>query len=373
MIVRILRFDHGGTNVRGMHRSTLQLVSALALCGLIASGAQADAIYSVTDLGPASPSANVSGGSQSSTSNTYPYLSGQDLLPSNGKYLTALGPAQQAAFQSGSFDLYAHPATTSLYNETFYPTQSGGAYDIAGTGTGSDSVSRFQMSTSNNLGVTVGTAADGSSSVAERLVVFTSDPHTVNQQITASSSQQVTSPGFVNTLFTRSDSTYSQFYGMATGINDHNNIALTEYTYTPGSSGAVITVLTPHLMIGTVDTPLGTLGGANGVAYALNNSNQVVGWSQLANGAQHAYLYSNGTMQDLNLLIPLVAGITLTSAVGIDAAGDIVAYGIDPSGQSHEYLLTPAESPVPEPSSLAVMSLAITALAIRQVRHRGRR
>lgn len=73
-------------------------------------------------------------------------------------------------------------------------------------------------------------------------------------------------------------------------------------------------------------------------------------------------------MRDLNLLIPPLSGVTLTSAVGIDAAGDIVAYGTNARGQTHEYLLTPAESPVPEPSSLAVMSLAIAAVAIRQVR-----
>ena len=58
--------------------------------------------------------------------------------------------------------------------------------------------------------------------------------------------------------------------------------------------------------------------------------------------------------------------------VGIDAAGDIVAYGTNASGQTHEYLLTPAESPIPEPSSLAVMSLAIAAVAIRQIRRSGK-
>ena len=89
----------------------------------------------------------------------------------------------------------------------------------------------------------------------------------------------------------------------------------------------------------------------------------MVGWSQIASGAQHAFLYSNGTMQDLNLLIPPLPGITLTSAVGIDAAGEIVAFGTDASGQTNEYFLTPLESAVPEPSSLAIMGLMIVAVA----------
>ena len=115
-----------------------------------------------------------------------------------------------------------------------------------------------------------------------------------------------------------------------------------------------------------------TLGGPVAFANALNNSIQVVGSSQTAGGALDAFLYSGGSMQDLNLLIPPLSGITIKGAVGIDAAGDIVAYGSDASGQSHEYLLTPADSPVPEPSSLAVMTLAIAALAVRQVRHARR-
>jgi hypothetical protein len=93
--------------VRGMHRNTLQFLSALVFCGLIASGAEAGAIYSVTDLGTASPSA--------------PYLSGQSQLDPSGNYLSALNGSQQAAFQQGSFDVYAHPATANnIYNLEFY-------------------------------------------------------------------------------------------------------------------------------------------------------------------------------------------------------------------------------------------------------------
>ena len=128
------------------------------------------------------------------------------------------------------------------------------------------------------------------------------------------------------------------------------------------------TIQTPEFLLYSTskNISLGSLGGVNGVANALNNSNQVVGWSQIASGAQHAFLYSNGTMQDLNLLIPPLSGITLISAVGIDSAGEIVAFGTDASGQTNEYFLTPLESPVPEPSSLAIVSLMIVAFAARQ-------
>ena len=79
-------------------------------------------------------------------------------------------------------------------------------------------------------------------------------------------------------------------------------------------------------------------------------------------------------MQDLNSLIPSSSGFVLTSAVGIDSAGEIVAYGTNSSGQTNEYLLAPplavALAPVPEPGTLAVMSLMIVALAARHARVR---
>ncbi len=165
---------------------------------------------------------------------------------------------------------------------------------------------------------------------------------------------------------------YQQFFGTPAGINDHNNIALTEYIY-PQISTTTQTILTPHLLTANGDIALGSLGGANGAAYALNNSNEVVGWSQIASGAQHAFLYANGAMTDLNSLIPVSSGIVLTSAVGIDAAGEIVAYGTDSSGQSHEYFLTPSEAPVPEPASLAIMGFMIVAVAGRQAGCRFRK
>jgi probable HAF family extracellular repeat protein len=119
------------------------------------------------------------------------------------------------------------------------------------------------------------------------------------------------------------------------------------------------------------DTSPGTLGGGSAAASALNNSNQVVGWSQTTSGATHAFLYSNGAMQDLNLLIPPLSGITLISAGAIDSAGDIVAYGTNATGQTEEYLLSPRQfTPAPEPTTLALLSTSIAGWLLREARKR---
>jgi len=233
--------------------------------------------------------------------------------------------------------------------------------------------------TSNNNGTGVGIASEQSPawSGASRseLVIWTPDPHTVTYTYTPPGgypwqTATMQSPGYLNAVATTTSENTGQFQGAVAGINDHQSVALTEYTYPTHSPPMV---QTPHLLPMTHasgDISLGTLGGTNGVANALNNSNQVVGWSQIASGAQHAYLYSNGTMQDLNSLIPSSSGFVLTSAVGIDSAGEIVAYGTNSSGQTNEYLLTPLLAPVPEPSTLVVMSLMIVAMVARRLRVR---
>jgi probable HAF family extracellular repeat protein len=341
MVALSFRFDQGGTNVQIIGRSALCIAAALALSGFLSQQARADVLYSVTNLGAANP---------------------------GGSYLSALNQGQQASFQAGSFDIYAHPATVGSLPP--YYSSAGAPTDVAipYTGNGTQTFGGFVMTTSNNLGVNAGTADESSTAWGgsyTQAVIFTPDPHTVSvQNPTQPSSTPTTesSPGYLNMLSTSTSNIFNQFIGKIAGINDQNNLALTESII--NSSGQQIQ--SPRFYSTSGDVSLGSLGGANGAANALNNANQVVGWSQIANGAQHAFLYSNGTMQDLNLLIPPLSGITLTSAVGIDSAGEIVAFGTDASGQTNEYFLTPLESPVPEPSTLAVMSLMIVAVAARQ-------
>jgi probable HAF family extracellular repeat protein len=101
---------------------------------------------------------------------------------------------------------------------------------------------------------------------------------------------------------------------------------------------------------------VGTLGGDFSDAFDLNNRGEVVGTSTSAQGA-HAFHWSSGTgMRDLNTLIPSTSGVVLTSAIGINNTGLIVAIGVvsadanrpvdtddthGHAGQTHAFLLTP--------------------------------
>lgn len=93
---------------------------------------------------------------------------------------------------------------------------------------------------------------------------------------------------------------------------------------------------------------LGTLGGGmNSQAFGINNNGQVVGYAIMAN-AQHAFLYSGGSLLDLNNLLSPGSGWTLSDARGINDLGQIVGYGYI-NGQPHAYFMTPTTVPVPAP------------------------
>ena len=71
-------------------------------------------------------------------------------------------------------------------------------------------------------------------------------------------------------------------------------------------------------------TDLGTLPGYSSQSYAtgINNSGQVVGYSQASSGAIHAFLYSNGSMTDLLGTL----GGNYSLAAGINDNGQVVGY-----------------------------------------------
>ncbi|MGO9471324.1 MAG: HAF repeat/PEP-CTERM domain-containing protein [Isosphaeraceae bacterium] len=316
------------------------LAVLLAVC---APGACADALYSVTDLGSARPSAA--------------YLSGQSPTDPSGNYLGALSSSQQTAFQAGSFDVYAHPGSG------FNAAASNPDY---GSYVNTYSV---QMVTGNNIGEYAGSGGIGfpQGGILPQLLLYTPDPHIITDGSYGAGQE---SSGYMS-IVPLPAQMGGNFYGAVAGINDHSIIAYNYQVQSNSTIGAAGTWI-PYLSTPSGGTALGTLGGASAFANALNNSNDVVGWSLTASGAQHAFLYANGTMQDLNLLIPPLLGITLVSAVGVDSAGDIVAYGTNSSGQMQEYYLSPEETPAPEPGTLAVWgliaSVAAARLATRSIR-----
>jgi probable HAF family extracellular repeat protein len=142
----------------------------------------------------------------------------------------------------------------------------------------------------------------------------------------------------------------------AFAINDSGQVAGFSYL----ASGNYHAFLTS----GTAMLDLGTLGGANSFGDAMNSKGDVTGWAQTADGVQHAFLYSGGTMTDLNSLLAnsnLGLYVTLTESYGINDNGWIIANGVDSrTGQQTAYLLS--TTPVPLPSSAVMLAGALLAL-----------
>ena len=142
--------------------------------------------------------------------------------------------------------------------------------------------------------------------------------------------------------------------------------------YAINSSGQIVGFSNPgnisgvhaFLYSGSSMQDLGTFGGINSVAYSINTSGQIVGNAETSNDGTHAFVYSNGLLQDLNsLLNNPIAGWTLQSANAINDSGQIVGQMVN-GFQSHAFLLTP----VPSPSTLALLGLG----SMTQVRKRRR-
>lgn len=90
-------------------------------------------------------------------------------------------------------------------------------------------------------------------------------------------------------------------------------------------------------------TAAGTLGGNQSSALGYNTPGHAVGFSTIADGSVHAFLYTDAKMFDLNSLCDLATSNfqVLTAAKAINDSMVIVGEGITAAGEKHAFMLTP--------------------------------
>jgi len=119
----------------------------------------------------------------------------------------------------------------------------------------------------------------------------------------------------------------------ALGINDTGHVV---------GVSEIVTTTDDHAFLwnGVSMSNLGDLGGPNSVAFGINGSGEIVGWASTATSGAHAFRRTTGALQDLNGFVLPCAGWVLTTARGLNDAGQIVGAGTI-GGKTRAYLLTP--------------------------------
>ena len=120
---------------------------------------------------------------------------------------------------------------------------------------------------------------------------------------------------------------------------------------------------------GTSMLNLGSLGGDMSQGYGLNEAGDVVGMARLANTLDVGFLYTDGTMFDLNTLLDgsePAGRYRITAAEGIGENGWILANAWDTQLARNVGVVLKTATDVPEPASLAVFGVAMLGLALRR-------
>jgi len=124
-----------------------------------------------------------------------------------------------------------------------------------------------------------------------------------------------------------------------------------------------------HLVLWNNGTPadLGMLNGLGTYGYSINDNGVIVGdaGSNIAFSTDKApFIYENGTITDLNTLIPSDSGWTLYDAFDINNNGEIVGSGYY-NGSVHAFLLEP-QAAVPEPASMLLFGIGSVLMAFKR-------
>jgi probable HAF family extracellular repeat protein len=340
-------------------RNLLNVVSYLLLLVLFASIATAQS-YTVTDLGifagdsysvgsAINASGQVVGGSGSTTSHGFFWSASQGLLAlpplPGGNFSVAVGINSGSVVTGSSTTSHGNDHAVLWINGKIRDlgTLSGGSVSVANAindaaqvAGGSDSAGTdthaFVWSKATgmqDLGTLIGS---GGYSVAQAINRY---GEVVGQSTVGPGGQ---THGFVWTkarglkdLGTLSGGANSIAYD----VNDHGQIVGLS------DSGASYSHAVLWTATGKIQD-LGTLANTTGSnANGINNAGQVVGYAVFSNFSYHAFVWTKTAgMQDLNSLIASNSGWTIEFAFAINDSGQITGRG-SINGQEHAFLLTP--------------------------------
>ena len=336
------------------------------IASLWTTGAWADAIYSITDLGTLSGQSS----SVATSINNQGQVVGISYNAADGYFGTSNNPssASPARFQQSG-----NGAESFLYSNgqmsQINPT-GGLAMSINSSG----QVVGGPYSSINDSGQYVGSAWSGIqnnyNTTAQLISGGTTTPLSIGPYAINNSGQiaginilpdgtgahaVVLQGGQIVDLFSKvvSDPTPGVFYdSRAIAINQNGDVLINVLPAFGTMSSFLYKAAT-----GTVIDLTTLSGGAGFVAAALNDKDQAVG---------NGLLYNNGSLQTLTSLLPAGSGWSNLVATAINDSGQIVGQGTY-NGQQVGFVMTPDANEVPEPGTLAVWGLIASAATARLV------
>ncbi len=367
-----------------MLRSSIGTLAALALLSTISSGARADPIFNVTDLGkvyasslndagqvigsglsPANgaPSGPGSGGFLIDTSgpnagtlyafsnfqpaaiNASGLMAGSSVTPSEPAFVYAnangaVTPIQGSGpVDSGIISINASGQVLAGYYQGQFPTNDGGQWPTYHTYVYSPDGTQMYIGTPPNTNSFLGVGINNSGQIAG----------------TAGSFDTAQAFFYSGGVFHSLGTLPGDYSSAADGINNAGQVV----GNSDGASGSH-----PFLYSNGTMQALGSLGGASGFAEGIGNNGEVWGMSYTAGGTSHEFLYIGGQMLDLtNMLHSLSSSISQYSSYtveGINSQGQILVQAWNSATDYRSFLLTPEGQPLPTaPDSVQIVPVTI--------------